>query len=167
MMTKLSHIIGIHGVPRSGTSWLAQIVNSHPGVLFKFQPLFSYGLKNRINEMSSKEEILSFYEDMVASQDTFLNMKDPRIHKNYPSFFKNQHPDFLIFKQVHHHFVLENMLSKDKALKMIFVVKETFCIKKSIFLFWRKFILIFIFKSNFFYFCILFCQILFGYFIDF
>ena len=38
-------IISIHGVPRSGTSWLGQILDSSPKVRYKFQPLFSYAFK--------------------------------------------------------------------------------------------------------------------------
>ena len=41
-MIEEKHIVGVHGVPRSGTSWLGQILNASKKVNFKFQPLFSY-----------------------------------------------------------------------------------------------------------------------------
>ncbi len=54
--------IAVHGVPRSGTSWLSEIFNSSPRVLFKYQPLFSYVLKDFLNPGSSREEIGAFFE---------------------------------------------------------------------------------------------------------
>ena len=42
--------IAIHSVPRSGSSWLGQILNSSLKVCFRFQPLFSYAFKDYLNE---------------------------------------------------------------------------------------------------------------------
>lgn len=124
--------IGIHGVPRSGTSWLAQIFNSHPDVKLKFQPLFSYALKNAINEHSSINEILDFYTKMWSNEeDLFLNMKDPVIHRNYPKFQKSNNPKYLIFKQVHHHYVIENLLNKDKNIKFILIIRNPLAVLNS------------------------------------
>ena len=38
-------IILITGVARSGTSWIGQIIDSSPEVVYRFQPLFSYAFK--------------------------------------------------------------------------------------------------------------------------
>ena len=46
--------VAIHGVPRSGTSWIGEIINSSPNVLYKFQPLFSYALKDFLTTFSKK-----------------------------------------------------------------------------------------------------------------
>ena len=42
--------IAIHSAPRSGSSWLGQILNSSPKVCFRFQPLFSYAFKDYLND---------------------------------------------------------------------------------------------------------------------
>ena len=52
--------IALFGVPRSGTSWLGQIFDSCPDVIYKYQPLFSYAFKNRLNMQSSFDEISNF-----------------------------------------------------------------------------------------------------------
>ena len=58
--------LAIFGVPRSGTSWLSQIFNSHPDVAMRFQPLFSYSHKGRVSEDSSSEEISEFFDELVS-----------------------------------------------------------------------------------------------------
>src|SRR5258705_10876641 len=98
-MINVTEIIGIHGVPRSGTSWLGQIFNSHPQVAFRFQPLFSYAFKSYLNLNSSKVEMDDFFERIFLSDDYFINMKDSEIHKNYPVFQKNPQPQVLMYKE--------------------------------------------------------------------
>lgn len=49
--------IAIFGVPRSGTSWLGQLFNSSERVAYRYQPLFSYAFKGRLNENSTLDEI--------------------------------------------------------------------------------------------------------------
>ena len=66
--------IAIFGVPRSGTTWLSQILNSHPDVALRFQPLFSYGHKGSLCEYSSVEEIRIFFEEIFCTQDAFTLM---------------------------------------------------------------------------------------------
>lgn len=56
MMNKFA----MFGVPRSGTSWLSQIFNSHPSIVMRFQPLFSFGHKGRLSENSSESDIALF-----------------------------------------------------------------------------------------------------------
>ncbi len=38
-------IIGLHGAPRSGTTWIGQIFNSAPQVAFRFQPFFAHAFR--------------------------------------------------------------------------------------------------------------------------
>ncbi len=123
-MIKIESVIGLHGVPRSGTSWLAQIFNSHPKVNLKFQPLFSYEFKNYLDEHSTSLEISKFYEEISKSNDAFINMEDPDIHKNYPSFKKLKDADVLVFKHVRYHHILKNILRKDSKLKLILLIRN-------------------------------------------
>ena len=53
-------------MPRSGTSWLSQIFDSHPDTKFKLSPLFSYAFKNAVNIESSKKEWLKFLDGIVS-----------------------------------------------------------------------------------------------------
>lgn len=131
-MINFNNVIAIHGVPRSGTSWLAQIFNSHPDIKLKFQPLFSYALKNEVDEHSKKLDIFAFYNKMWLNDiDLFLNFKDPIIHKNYPEFLKKKNPSNLVFKQVHHHYVLNNLLEQDENIRVILLIRNPLAVLSS------------------------------------
>ncbi|MEM5564598.1 sulfotransferase domain-containing protein [Psychroserpens sp. AS72] len=124
-------ITGIHGVPRSGTSWLAQIFNASPEVTLKFQPLFSYAFKDQLNEMSSAEEITDFFNAIYASDDDFINMRDTELLKGYPHFMKSEEQPHLVFKHVRYHYVLPNIMNKNSKLKLILVVRNPMAVLSS------------------------------------
>ena len=67
-MENPKEIIAIAGAPRSGTSWLAQIIDSSPNVRHRFQPIFSYAFKNAVNQHSTKED---FSEDFSEPDHQF------------------------------------------------------------------------------------------------
>lgn len=124
-------ITGIHGVPRSGTSWLAQIFNASPDVRLKFQPLFSYAFKNALNENSSQDEVLNFFENIYISNDDFINMRDTKLLKDYPVFEKKRTQPHLVFKHVRYHYVLPNMMKKNKNLKLVLVIRNPLAVISS------------------------------------
>ena len=103
--------IAIFGVPRSGTSWLSQILNSHPDVVLRFQPLFSYGHKGRLTAHSSAEQIRAFFEEILYTQDAYAAMTS-EAQKNYPSFQKSALPTHIAFKETRYIHIIENILSQ-------------------------------------------------------
>lgn len=112
----------IFGVPRSGTSWLSQIINSHSDVVLRFQPLFSYAHKGKLHTDSSKEDIDCFYEEILNSQDKFALM-DTESHKKYPKFFKSDNATHLGFKETRYLHVIENLLQKSD-IKIIGIIRN-------------------------------------------
>ena len=115
--------VAIFGVPRSGTSWLSQIFNSHPNVAMRFQPLFSFGHKGKLTEYSSRIEINRFYDEILCSQDPFVLM-NTEIHKNYPVFDKSTSPTHIAFKETRYLHIIENMLNKSPDIKVIGIVRN-------------------------------------------
>ena len=103
--------LGIFGVPRSGTSWLSHIINSNPNTALRFQPLFSYGHKDMINEKSSASEIERFYISILNSQDSFALMKT-KFQSHYPKFIKSNNPTHLVFKETRYLNLLDILLEK-------------------------------------------------------
>ncbi len=124
-------ITGIHGVPRSGTSWLAQIFNASPETSLKFQPLFSYAFKDYLNELSSKDEVENFFKEIYNTNDAFINMRDREIHKSYPIFKKNNTLDHLVFKNIRYHYLIETMLKKNNKVKFILIVRNPLAVLTS------------------------------------
>ncbi len=124
-------ITGIHGVPRSGTSWLGQIFNSHPETCFKFQPMFAYKFRDILSVNSTKKEIDDFFNKLSLSDDYFVNMRDPNLHKNYPVFDKAKHTPHLVFKNVHFHFLLDHLLKSNDQLKLILLIRNPMAVLHS------------------------------------
>lgn len=120
-----TYIVGIHGVPRSGTSWLGQLFNSSPYVAYRFQPLFSYAFKDRLDENSSLEEIDKFFEDILNTTDDFvLQRGEKKISKTCPEFHKGNKITHLFYKEVRYHNILRNLLEKKSGIKIVGIVRH-------------------------------------------
>ncbi|MCK5013927.1 MAG: hypothetical protein KAS66_08905 [Candidatus Omnitrophica bacterium] len=91
-------VIAIAGVPRSGTSWLGQIIDSSPDVVYRFQPIFSYAFKDAVNIDSNREDCERFFRGIYESTDDFLLQTDKRKAGLYPTFEKKSNPEYLAFK---------------------------------------------------------------------
>jgi len=121
LTNSFTKIVSIHGAPRSGTSWLGQIFDSSPEVRYKFQPLFSYSFKDRINIASNRKEILQFFEDLYNyPKDNFLDQLERKRKNQYPIFkVKKERPKYLVTKMIRYHFLVPNLLD---FLDNIFIV---------------------------------------------
>ncbi len=122
--------IAIFGAPRSGTSWLGQIFNSHPDVALRFQPLFSYGHKGSLSERSSADEIRAFFEDILHTQDPFALMASD-MQKNYPVFQKSAAPTHIAFKETRYLHIIENILNRCSEIKIIGIVRNPLAVMAS------------------------------------
>jgi len=123
--------IAIHSVPRSGSSWIGQIFNSSPNVIFRFQPLFSYAFKDYLNQKSQRKEIDTFFELIAESNDPFLLQQD-KIDKGIYPVFKKYHPaTHIVYKEVRYHHILENMLKADPDIVVVGIVRNPYAMINS------------------------------------
>ena len=120
--------VAIHSAPRSGSSWLGQILNSSPKVCYRFQPLFSYAFKNYLNEKSSQEDISAFFKKISISEDDFLLQRDKVINGLYPSFSKDNKSTHIVYKEVRYHNIIKNLLDKDKESKVIGLIRSPYAV---------------------------------------
>ena len=121
-MAKLQKI-ALHGVPRSGTTWLGSILDSSPNVAYRFQPLFSYGHKSFLNENSSIDDINIFFENILNTNDDFVLQKDA-IKKGLVPAFKKENITHIVYKEVRYHHIIQNLLEKDNNIKVIGIVRN-------------------------------------------
>lgn len=128
----------VTGMPRSGTSWLGQIINSSPLVSFRTEPLFAYRFKNVINSASSAEEVNEFFERLVDVDDDFILQKDKLKDGYYPAFEKAA-PTVLGFKTTRHFELLELYLSAVADLSVIAIVRHPCAVISSWFGSYREF----------------------------
>lgn len=126
----IKHRIAIHGVPRSGTTWLGEILNSSPNVLYKFQPLFSYELKDYLNEKSSASDINSFFEKLEFTHSSFLDQTVSKAKGTSPDFKKDE-ITHIVYKEVRYHHIINNLLQNDPEIKVIGIIRNPFAVINS------------------------------------
>jgi hypothetical protein len=93
-------LVSIWGPPRSGTTWLGQIFDSHPAVAYRFQPLFSYRFKSAVNAESPAASVRSFLAELLATDDDFVLQSTKRSQGLVPRFEKSSPSSHLAFKEV-------------------------------------------------------------------
>lgn len=123
--------IAIHSVPRSGSTWLGAIFNSHPDVIYRMQPLFSYAFKDYLNENSSDETINKFFSEISNSEDDFLHQRAAKKNGLIPVFEKSDNFSHICYKEVRYHHILRNLLNRDKDIKVIGLIRNPFSVINS------------------------------------
>lgn len=117
-------IVAIAGVPRSGTSWLGQIIDSSPIVAYRFQPIFSWAFKNAVGFDSTREDYESFFQNIYKCDDDFLCQTKRKLAGYYPLFVKSDEAKVLAIKNVRYHYLLANLLHNFDDLKVIAIVRH-------------------------------------------
>lgn len=121
-------VVSIHGVPRSGTSWLGQIFNKHSDVKYRFQPLFSYRFRGRIGPDSSPGDIRMFLNELYeVNDDEFISGNWPAQKDNdflNTAFHKKDQPGVMVLKEVRYHYLIENFINAVPSMKIIGLVRN-------------------------------------------
>ncbi len=115
--------VAIHGVPRSGTSWIGEIFNSSPNTVYRFQPLFSYAHKNFLGETSSLGDIKEFFTRLHNCSDAFTTQVDRRKAGQFPTFEKGS-ITHIVYKETQSHNILINLMRRAEWLKLCAVIRN-------------------------------------------
>ena len=132
-MSGFNSAVYIAGVARSGTSWIGQIFNSCPSVRFRFQPLFAYEFKDRVNEDSSQEEYRALLKDIYENDSNFLLQRDKVEAEIYPCFL-NSDENTLVFKENRYQSFIAPMMRKLPELSLLGVIRHPCAVINS----WRN-----------------------------
>ncbi len=127
MITKLA----IHSVPRSGSTWLGELFNSHPKIIYKYQPLFSYAFRDRLSLSSKSEDIDLFFNDISNSNDDFINQIDARNNGKLPIFNDKESCRAIVYKEVRFHHLVEHLLDISNDIKLIGLVRNPLAVINS------------------------------------
>ncbi|MBW2005494.1 MAG: sulfotransferase [Deltaproteobacteria bacterium] len=120
-----NRVIIVVGAPRSGTSWLGQILDSCPSTKYRFQPLFSWAFKGALNERSSREDFEVFFRNIYDSNDEFLCQTERRKTGLYPTFsMKQPRPEVLVFKMIRYHFLVPVMIKHFQFVSAVGIVRH-------------------------------------------
>jgi len=122
--------LALFSVPRSGSSWLGEIINSSPEVIYKFQPNFAYTFEPALQENSTMDEIDNFFHKLYLCKDEFVNGQlSISGEKRNLNFLKHKE-SILFFKETHFLNVIENLL-KFSNTKVIGLVRSPFAVLNS------------------------------------
>ena len=116
--------VAIHSVPRSGSTWLGSIFDSHPSVCYRYQPLFSYGHKGRLTTGSTKEDINNFYKEISNTVDEFVLQVDAKKRGIVPNFEKLDSYSHTVYKEVRYHNILKNLLERSDSTKVVGLIRN-------------------------------------------
>ena len=115
----------ISGMPRSGTTWLSQILASSPDVRLKSCPLFSYEFKNSLDENSTSKEWDGLFSALYRTNSEFLDQEHLRKHGLIPHFEnKNENPCHLIIKSNRFHNLTPYILRENDQLQFVHIIRH-------------------------------------------
>lgn len=121
----LPQVVSIFSAPRSGSSWLGQVFNSSPEVQYRFQPLFSYAFKGRLDPNTDRADSLHFLEELLHTDDKFILQDDGNYHVDNVQFDKSTTaPRALVFKEVRYLHILPNLMAVLPEIKVIGLVRH-------------------------------------------
>lgn len=128
----MKKVIGIFGVPRSGTSWLGQIFNSSPETRFAFQPISTEVFRDKINVRNSGEEMWSYLQEIYESQEDFLTQQDQKEKGKRFEFNKERNrPDTFVFKEAMYLYLIPHFLRKISDMKIVLLLRNPYDVLRS------------------------------------
>lgn len=116
--------VGIFSVPRSGSSWLGQLINSHPAVRYKFQPLFSHEFGPAVEKHFAESTIARLLTDIFDSESEFLAQSAKIEAGEYPAFVKSSNPSVLAFKENTYLDRIGQILEEVPETRAIFLIRD-------------------------------------------
>lgn len=129
-MTGQLPVIGLHGAPRSGTTWIAQIFNSAPEVAFRFQPFFAYAFRPRVDAARTPEDLDAVLRDIAVTEDDFILQRGERRLAERELAFEKAAPQRLAYKEVRYHHLLP-MLMRIPRFTGVGIVRNPFDVLSS------------------------------------
>lgn len=124
------HKLALFSVPRSGSTWLGEMINSSPEVVYKFQPNFAYSFPYELSNSLSTGEIDEFFYELLRTKDNFVNGELSISSKKKAYSFQKSNPTFLCFKETHYLNVIEHLL-ETSSTKIIGLVRSPFAVINS------------------------------------
>ena len=119
------HVVWLGGMPRSGSSWLAQILASHPDTRLKLCPLFSYEFKNALDRESSLEDWNTLFADVYRARSDYLDQDFLRRDGLVPGFVEqHETPAWLVVKSVRFHELWAHAVAMGVEAKTLYIVRD-------------------------------------------
>lgn len=102
-------VIGLHGAPRSGTTWIGQIFNSAPEVAFRFQPFFAHAFRARVDAATSAGDLDQILRDIAVTEDDFI-LQRGRPNLDGDLAFAKSRASVTVYKEARYHHLLPTLM---------------------------------------------------------
>jgi hypothetical protein len=103
-------ILGLHGAPRSGTTWLGQIFNSSPHTAYRYQPFFAFAFRARVDAARTPEALEAILDEIAATEDDFILQRGAGALARQELRFPKREITRMVYKEVRYHHRLPQLL---------------------------------------------------------
>ncbi len=118
-------MVYVTGMPRSGSTWVSQLLAAHPAVRVKFCPLFSYEFRGRCAADSTAEQWRAMFDDVYRTPGRFLDQVHLREHGYVPDFeLRLEQPPVLAIKSNRFHDLTPSMVEKLPEITWIALARD-------------------------------------------
>lgn len=112
------------GAPRSGTTWLGEILNASPQVAYRYQPLHAWSFASKVHDQSSRSEIEQFFEDLLDAKDPYVTkLRSSALGAELPSFRKGT-VTHLVFKETHYPTICSRLVKMTDDTKLVGLIRD-------------------------------------------
>lgn len=114
------------GMPRSGTTWLSQILESSPHCIVRLSPNYSYPLKNRLTVTSTAADWAAVFDEAIATHDAFMTQNWRRETRELPLFPSKSVDELkrLVLKDTRFHDLYLEGMTVFPAAKTVYIVRH-------------------------------------------
>jgi hypothetical protein len=107
-------ILGVHGAPRSGTTWLGQIFNSSPHTAYRYQPFFAHAFRSRVDAAHTPQALEQILDDIAATEDDFILQRGEAVIARDELSFAKREITHMVYKEVRYHHLLPQLMAIDR-----------------------------------------------------
>src|SRR5437016_5521169 len=107
--------VAVFGCPRTGTSWLGQLLNASEHVAYRFQPLFSYEFKDWFGRHGTDERSIAAFHAALADATSDFVLQDLKPPKRAPTH--------LVWKEVRYHQLMPALLEHAGLDRLVYLFR--------------------------------------------
>ena len=112
-------------MPRSGTTWISQILEAHPAIAVRFSPNYSYTFKNTLTIQSTAKDWINVLTASLTTADPFVTHEYRRTTGELPRFPKAPNDiTRLCVKDTRFHELYLGGLSVLPKAQLVYVVRD-------------------------------------------
>jgi hypothetical protein len=108
--------VAVFGCPRSGTSWLGQILNASEHVAYRYQPLFSYEFKDWFGRHGVDARSVADFHAAISQARSDFVLQDLKPAKGALTH--------LAWKEVRYHALMAPLLACGGLDRLVYIVRD-------------------------------------------